>query len=57
MLHNNPGLNIIEISDRTGFSSSRYFSECFRDVYHVGPLAYRKGKEDDKEKEEEENEE
>ena len=44
MLRNNPELNITEISDRIGFSSSRYFSKCFKDVYHVSPLAYRKGR-------------
>lgn len=49
MLRNNPELNITEISDRIGFSSSRYFSKCFKDVYHVSPLAYRKGEEADKE--------
>lgn len=43
MLRNNPELNITEISDRVGFSSSRYFSKCFKDMYHVSPLAYRKG--------------
>ena len=57
MLRNNPELNITEISDRIGFSSSRYFSKCFKDVYHVSPLAYRKGEEDDNEKEEEGSEE
>ena len=57
MLRNNPELNITEISDRIGFSSSRYFSKCFKDIYHVSPLAYRKGEEDDKEKEEEGSEE
>ena len=31
MLRNNPELNITEISDRIGFSSSRYFSKCFKD--------------------------
>ena len=46
-------LNITEISDRIGFSSSRYFSKCFKEIYHVSPLAYRKGEE----KEEEGNEE
>ncbi len=44
MLRNNPELNITEIADRIGFSSSRYFSKCFKDVYHVSPLSYRKGK-------------
>ena len=43
MLRNNPELNITEISDRIGFSSPRYFSKCFKDVYQVSPLAYRKG--------------
>lgn len=42
MLRNNPELNITEIADRIGFSSSRYFSKCFKDIYHVSPLAYRK---------------
>ena len=37
MLRNNPELNITEISDRIGFSSSRYFSKCFKDIYHVSP--------------------
>lgn len=54
MLRNNPELNITEISDRIGFSSSRYFSKCFKEIYHVSPLSYRKGK--DGEEEEEENE-
>ena len=53
MLRNNPELNITEISDRIGFSSSRYFSKCFKDVYHVSPLAYRKGEESEKGEEEE----
>ena len=51
MLKNNPELNITEISDRIGFSSSRYFSKCFKEMYHVSPLAYRKG--EGKEEEEE----
>lgn len=43
MLCNNPELNISDISDRTGFSSPRYFSKCFKDLYNVSPLSYRKG--------------
>lgn len=43
LLRNNPELNISEISDRIGFSSSRYFSKCFKDAYRVSPLTYRKG--------------
>ena len=53
MLRNRPELNITEISDKIGFSSSRYFSKCFKDVYHISPLAYRKGEEEKEEKEEE----
>ena len=49
MLRNNPELNITEISDRIGFSSSRYFSKCFKEIYHVSPLAYRKGEEKEEE--------
>ena len=51
-----PELNITEISDKIGFSSSRYFSKCFKDIYHVSPLAYRKGEEADKDEEEAVNE-
>lgn len=43
MLKNNPGLNIMEISDRLGFSSPKYFRKCFKDKYHVTPQEYRKG--------------
>lgn len=53
MLRNNLELNISEISDQTGFSSSRYFSKCFKDVYHVSPLSYRKGLDNDEEEEKE----
>lgn len=52
MLRNNPELNITEISDKVGFSSSRYFSKCFKDVYHVSPMSYRKGEESEEEEEE-----
>lgn len=53
MLRNNPELNITEISDKIGFSSSRYFSKCFKDIYHVSPLAYRKGESSEEQEEEE----
>ena len=43
MLRNNPELNVTEIADRIGFSSPRYFSKCFKEVYQVSPLTYRKG--------------
>ena len=41
MLKNNPDLSIVEIADRTGFNSVKYFSKCFNDVYHIRPAAYR----------------
>lgn len=43
LLRNNPEQNISEISDKIGFSSPRYFSKCFKDVYHISPMAYRRG--------------
>ena len=42
MLRNNPELNITEISDRIGFSSSRYFSKCFKKFYGILPAEYMK---------------
>ena len=44
-------LNSTEISERIGFSSARYFAKCFKDVYHISPLAYRKGEEGKEEEE------
>lgn len=35
-------LNISEISDRLGFSSTPYFSKCFKSVFGMSPLSYRK---------------
>lgn len=52
LLRENLELNISEISDRIGFSSSRYFSKCFKDIYHISPLSYRKGLLSDDEPEE-----
>ena len=52
MLRNNPELNVSEISDKIGFSSPRYFSKCFKDVYHASPMGYRKGEEEGTEEEE-----
>jgi len=43
MLLNHPEMNITEISEQLGFNSSRYFSKCFKNQYHVSPLSYRKG--------------
>lgn len=42
LLNNHPELNISEISDRLGFSSTPYFSKCFKSVFGVSPQAYRK---------------
>ena len=42
LLKNNPELNISEISDRLGFSSTQYFSKCFKSVFGMSPLIYRK---------------
>ncbi len=55
MLRSNPELNIAEISDRIGFSSSRYFSKCFKDIYQVSPMSYRKGEDQKGNNEEEED--
>ena len=45
LLKNNPELNITEIAEKIGFSSPRYFSKCFKDLYNISPLTYRKGEE------------
>lgn len=42
LLKFHPELNISEVSDRTGFSSPRYFSRVFKERYNVTPQAYRK---------------
>lgn len=42
LLKNNPELNISEISDRLGFSTTQYFSKCFKSVFGIAPLTYRK---------------
>lgn len=42
LLRNKPELNISEIADQTGFSSSQYFSTCFKNIYQLTPGAYRK---------------
>ena len=35
---------ISEVAERVGFSTSRYFSQCFRQMYGVTPSEYREGK-------------
>ena len=42
LLKNKPQMSMSEIADMTGFSSAKYFSKCFFDVYHIRPLTYRK---------------
>lgn len=45
LLRSDLTLSISEISDKTGFSSPRYFGRCFKEAYGVSPLGYRnKGK-------------
>jgi AraC-like DNA-binding protein len=41
LLASEPDMSVTEISERVGFSSARYFAKCFKDQYHVAPLAYR----------------
>lgn len=43
LLRMNPELNISEIASMTGFSTSHYFSKCFKDAYEQTPSDYRKG--------------
>lgn len=42
MLKEEPQYNISEISYHLGFSSSRYFSRCFKSFFGVAPQNYRK---------------
>lgn len=35
-------LNVSDIAYRLGFSSPRYFSKCFKDLFEVAPLIFRK---------------
>lgn len=44
LLFDDPEMNIIDICYRLGFSSASYFSKCFKDVYGVTPVKYRKSK-------------
>lgn len=42
LLKNKPELQIAEISDQLGFGSPRYFSRCFKELYQLSPVEYRK---------------
>lgn len=41
LLKENPTLSVLDISIMVGFSSSRYFSKCFKDIYQLTPLSFR----------------
>ncbi|WP_140936794.1 hybrid sensor histidine kinase/response regulator transcription factor [Sphingobacterium lumbrici] len=43
MLRHHLELNISEIADRIGFNSPKYFTKCFKEMYHIAPQAFRKG--------------
>ncbi|MCD8182063.1 MAG: DNA-binding response regulator [Bacteroides sp.] len=42
MLKNEQYLQVAEISDKLGFGSPRYFTRCFKHLYNVTPIEYRK---------------
>ncbi|MFV0391554.1 MAG: two-component regulator propeller domain-containing protein [Paludibacteraceae bacterium] len=42
MLINDNDLNISDITYRLGFNTPRYFSKCFKDLFGISPLNYRK---------------
>lgn len=44
LLEERPDLQVSEISYQVGFGSPRYFSKCFKEMYAVSPLEYRKSK-------------
>ena len=43
IIRSNPNILISEVATQVGFNTPKYFSKCFKDIYHVSPLAYRKG--------------
>ncbi len=42
MLRHNLDWSVADISDMIGFKSASYFSQKFKDFYHMPPLSYRK---------------
>lgn len=42
MLLNNAEFNVTDICDQLGFSTLRYFSKCFKDMYRISPMQYRR---------------
>lgn len=43
-LTNNPEFNISDITYKLGFGNPHYFSKCFKEMFNVAPLTYRKNK-------------
>ena len=41
--------SMAQIAYMVGLNDSHYFSKCFKEIYHVSPLAYRKGEESEEE--------
>ncbi len=44
LLVEHPELHVSEISYQVGFGSPRYFSKCFKEMFTVSPVEYRKNK-------------
>jgi DNA-binding response OmpR family regulator len=42
LLLSDANLNISDVTYRLGFSTPRYFSKCFKDLFGISPLNYRK---------------
>ncbi|MDD4515912.1 hybrid sensor histidine kinase/response regulator transcription factor [Massilibacteroides sp.] len=42
LLKENQSTQITEIADQTGFSSARYFTQCFKKQFHTTPAEFRK---------------
>ncbi len=42
MLLNNAELNVTDICDLLGFSTLRHFSKCFKDMFRISPMQYRR---------------
>ena len=47
LFHHAPELNISEVSDKCGFSSSNYFGKCFKKQYGMSPQTYKTSLTDD----------
>lgn len=42
LLASNPDMQIADISEQLGFGSPRYFSRCFKALFNITPVEYRK---------------